>query len=169
MSDEGLSQKVQRLRALRDRPGSPAEGRAAARVLHLLLLKYGPLPSLGLTQQDEADGSLILTPSRIIGYNVFFLTDPLDSKRTLRAIEPGPDARREGWILLHARVISPFGEIRHVCRERRALLLAYGSDVVEPGERVSVELMPSGRVSGVASLRLRWQVEFPLLGEGENE
>lgn len=153
MDRAAVLQRVNRLRALRDRPGTIAEGLAAARALRLLVLKYGSL--LG-DLAGERKTSLLLGRPEWIGQTARFTSNPIPHDAIIGAIEAGPGTQRHEWMITEAGILSRDGGNSHIiCKDRRAWLLAYGRDPIRKGEQVQIAVMrnsvlsyyPSGLVS----------------------
>lgn len=140
-----LPDRIERLRALADRPGTPAEGAAARRVLDELLRRRGDAGGVEHVGGGEHETEIRL-PRPIGPYQTALLLSAVFSRdRTVYELKPASLDDRHRFVVLGVWALGLTGAARGRSREilpvRPIGLSALGCDSVREGERVAVRIM----------------------------
>jgi len=125
--------RIERLRALVARPGTPGERAAAEHALRGILDRYAPaveLDALELSAGYVYPGGIYWIGSR-----------PFARDAVLTRLRPGPGTSRSAFTLLAVEIREPSGAIRHALLERGRGLLAAGRTEVAAGESIEVRFL----------------------------
>lgn len=131
-----LLERLRRLEALRDRPGTPGEKRAAERAIERLVARMGRDADRAYPRSAAGDADpCILLPNATGAFTFYTFVAGTDC--VLSSICAEPEAISGWFTLLHADVIREGDIWAPACVDKRGFgLRAYGATKMQRGDRL---------------------------------